>query len=122
MVEISEEEAIWRLNEFAKAIHFIESQIEGVKGAVRMVEQTDLSVVRQWSIVHDYAKALKITIRKRPEKVTSYEQLTLKEIWSRVEFRSCHEGLCPHSHCTECGQCEARLGDSHDCNPPDLPE
>ena len=120
---MDDNEAIWRMNEFAKALHRIESQLEEFKEIIRTLEGSGMPTVQQWKVLHPLTQTLKITIRKDPERVTDYEQLTMKEIMSRVQFRTCHDALCPSPrHCTECGLHGARSGDSHDCIPPDLPE
>ena len=112
------DEAIWKMNEFAKAIRAIEEQLQRTIGIIHTLEGIKIDPVQQWKIIHPLSKSLKITIRKSPQRITNYSQLTMKEIWSRVNFRSCSDGLCQENHCSECGLCEVRLGDAHDCNPP----
>ena len=119
---MDDNEAIWRMNEFAKALHRIESQLEEFKEIIRTLEGSGMPPVQQWKVLHPLTQALKITIRKDPERVTDYEQLTMKEIMSRVQFRTCHDALCLKPHCSECGRCGARFEDGHTCDPPDLPE
>ena len=121
--DMDDNEAIWRMNEFAKAIYYIEDNLGGIKDLIGHIEKSGFPPTQQWDILHPFSQALRITIRKDPERVTDYEQLTMKEIMSRVQFRTCHDALCPNPrHCTECGLHGARSGDSHDCIPPDLPE
>lgn len=110
------------MNEFAKALHRIEGHLGTLKEIISQIEDSGMPPVQQWNVLLPLSQAMRITIRKEPEKITDYDQLTMKEIMSRVSFRSCHEGLCPQYHCSECGLCGARLGDGHACNPPDLPE
>ena len=120
--DMDDNEAIWRMNEFAKAIYFIEDNLAGIKELIANIENSPLSPTHQWDVLHAYSHALNITIRKKPERVTSYDELTMKEIWSRARFRSCHDALCLKPHCSECGRCGARFEDGHTCDPPDLPE
>ena len=112
------DEAIWKMNEFAKAIRVIEEQLQSTIEIIHTLGGTKIDPVQQWKIIHPLSKSLKITIRKSPQRITNYSQLTMKEIWSRVNFRSCSDGLCPENHCSECGLHGVRLGDAHDCNPP----
>ena len=120
--DMDDNEAIWRMNEFAKAIYYIEDNLGGIKDLIGHIEKSGFPPTQQWDILRPFSQALRITIRKDPERVTDYEQLTMKEIMSRVQFRTCHDALCLKPHCSEDGLCGAILGDGHDCNPPDLPE
>ena len=119
---MDDNEAVWKMNEFARALHRIESNLENFKEIIPILEESGMPPVQQWNVILPLSQAMKITIRKEAERITDYEQLTMKEIMSRVRFRSCHEGLCLLNHCSECGLCRARLADGHACNPPDLPE
>ena len=121
---MDDNEAIWRMNEFARALHRIERDLETFQEIIRTIEGSGMLPEQQWKVIHPLTQALKITIRKEPERVTHYEQLTMKEIMSRVQFRNpCHDALCTNPrHCSECGLHGVRSGDSHDCIPPDLPE
>ena len=119
---MDDNEAIWKMNEFAKVLHRIERHLEDFKELIPILEKSGMPPVQQWNVILPLSQAMKITIRKEAERITEYEQLTMKEIMSRVRFRSCHEGLCLQNHCSECGLCSARLADGHACNPPDLPE
>ena len=121
--DMDDNEAIWRMNEFAKAIYYIEDNLGGIKDLIGHIEKSGFPPTQQWDILHPFSQALRITIRKDPERVTDYEQLTMKEIMSRVQFRKpCHDALCLKPHCSECGRCGARFEDGHTCDPPDLPE
>ena len=121
--DMDDNEAIWRMNEFAKAIYYIEDNLAGIKRLIDNIERSGLPPTQQWEVIHSFSQALKIAIRKNPERVINYEQLTMKEIMSRVQFRTpCHDALCPKNHCSEDGLCGARLGDGHTCVPPNLPD
>ena len=116
------DENTWRLHEFARALVYIEKNIGTIQSLVDQVENSGMTPEAQWNVLHPIAQSMRITIRKPPEAITDLENLTMKEIMSRLRFRSCEDAICPNpQHCSECGLHGARLGDGHvDCSPPNL--
>ena len=77
---MDDNEAIWKMNELARALHLIERHLGSFQGIISTIEESGMPPVQQWNVLHPLAQALKITIRKDPERVTDYEQLTMKAV------------------------------------------
>jgi len=75
-----------------------------------------------WKGINPMLNLCGISIRKSPERITSWENLEWLEVLKRAYFRSCNQVICMAPHCTECGECGSKLADGHTCEHKDIPD
>ena len=119
MSKVSEDEAYYKLAQAGEFIRKIENDKE-LLGLIKMMIENGLTeqapVTAMWDAVKGLLSMIGIQINKPSEPIGDIRELTTAEIDFRREHWECSDPYHYYRdgvrHCTECGKCGHRKGDS----------
>ena len=110
-----EEIAMYKISEAMKTIDLIRNSPDEFVKVFDMVVNLKSKPLFKWNVLQSLLLSLNISIQKPRERPESLDDLSGSEFNRRLEFRSCHNPLCPKPHCTECEKCGHKKHDGHLC-------